>query len=63
MREGFDPLRAAWLARAGGLGAPIRARLPREEHRGVFAGIDADGALLLDQQGRVRAITAAEVFF
>jgi BirA family biotin operon repressor/biotin-[acetyl-CoA-carboxylase] ligase len=63
MREGFEPLRAAWLARAGGLGAPIRARLPHEEHRGVFAGIDADGALLLDQQGQVRAIAAAEVFF
>jgi BirA family biotin operon repressor/biotin-[acetyl-CoA-carboxylase] ligase len=63
MGEGFEPLRSAWLARAEGLGAPIRARLPREEHRGVFAGIDAGGALLLDQQGQIRTIAAAEVFF
>lgn len=63
MREGFEPLRAAWLARACGLGAPIRARLPHAEHSGVFAGLNADGALLLNQQGRVRLISAGEVFF
>jgi biotin-(acetyl-CoA carboxylase) ligase len=42
---------------------PIRARLPRAEHRGVFAGLDADGALLLNQQGALRVISAGEVFF
>ena len=63
MSEGFEPLRAAWLARARGLGTPIRARLPHEEHDGVFAGLDSDGALLLNQHGRVRVITAGEVFF
>lgn len=63
MKDGFEPLRAAWLARAGGLGTAIRARLPYEERHGVFEGIDADGALLLNEQGRVRPITAGEVFF
>ena len=63
MDEGFEPLRAAWLARAGGLGAPIRARLPHETRHGVFEGIDAAGALLLNEQGQVRAIAAGEVFF
>jgi BirA family biotin operon repressor/biotin-[acetyl-CoA-carboxylase] ligase len=63
MEQGFEPLRIAWLARAGGLGMPIRARLPRAEHRGVFAGLDADGALLLNQQGALRVISAGEVFF
>ncbi|HVV26916.1 MAG TPA: biotin--[acetyl-CoA-carboxylase] ligase [Rhizomicrobium sp.] len=62
-REGFAPLRAAWLARAGGLGGPIRARLPHEERHGLFEGIDATGALLLNEQGRTRAIAAGEVFF
>lgn len=61
--QGFEPLRAAWLARAGGLGAPIRARLPHEERRGAFEGIDATGALLLREASGVRAITAGEVFF
>ena len=63
VNEGFEPLRAQWLARAGGLGAPIRARLPQAEHSGVFQGINADGALLLDQQGQVRVIAAGEGFF
>lgn len=63
VENGFEPLRAAWLARAGGLGAPIRARLPHEERNGVFEGIDANGALLLNEQGLVRPISAGEVFF
>ena len=61
--QGFEPLRAAWLARAGGLGAPIRARLPHEERRGAFEGIDATGALLLREASGLHAITAGEVFF
>lgn len=61
--DGFMPLRDAWLARAGGIGRPILARLAHEERSGVFEGIDADGALLLNAQGRVQAITAGEVFF
>jgi BirA family biotin operon repressor/biotin-[acetyl-CoA-carboxylase] ligase len=63
MKAGFETLRAAWLARAFGVGAPIRARLPRETCEGVFEGIDQSGALLLNQGGRVRAIAAGEVFF
>ena len=63
MSEGFETVRAAWLARAGGLGKSIRARLPDAVHEGVFEGVDAQGALLLNQQGQVRAIAAGEVFF
>jgi BirA family transcriptional regulator, biotin operon repressor / biotin---[acetyl-CoA-carboxylase] ligase len=63
MNQGFETVRAAWLARAAQLGGPIRARLPRETREGVFEGIDATGALLLNEQGRVRAIAAGEVFF
>jgi BirA family transcriptional regulator, biotin operon repressor / biotin---[acetyl-CoA-carboxylase] ligase len=63
MTQGFETVRAAWLVRAASLGAPIRARLPHETRTGVFEGIDAGGALLLNEQGRVRAIAAGEVFF
>ena len=62
--DGFAPIRDAWLARAGGLGARIRARLQNEEASGVFEGLDETGALLLNQgHGRVRAIAAGEIFF
>jgi BirA family biotin operon repressor/biotin-[acetyl-CoA-carboxylase] ligase len=63
MRDGFETLRKAWLGRASGLGAPITARLPNETRQGVFEGVDASGALLLNEQGHVRAIAAGEVFF
>jgi BirA family biotin operon repressor/biotin-[acetyl-CoA-carboxylase] ligase len=64
MSGGFETLRTAWLARAGGLGLPIRARLASHETRhGVFEGIDGRGALLLNEQGRVSVISAGEVFF
>jgi len=64
MNEGFESVRAAWLARASGLGSPIRARLANHEtHSGVFEGIDQGGALLLNEGAHTRAITAGEVFF
>ena len=61
--QGFAPLRDAWLARAAGLGARIRARLPEGERFGLFEGIDESGGLLLNEAGRIRTISAGEVFF
>jgi BirA family biotin operon repressor/biotin-[acetyl-CoA-carboxylase] ligase len=62
--QGFAAIRDAWLARAGGLGQRIRARLSQEEVWGVFEGIDQTGALMLREDGgRTRAISAGEVFF
>jgi BirA family transcriptional regulator, biotin operon repressor / biotin---[acetyl-CoA-carboxylase] ligase len=61
--QGFAPIRAAWLAQASGLGEPLEARLGQETLRGVFAGLDSDGALLLLlESGETRAIHAGEVF-
>nr|WP_167085513.1 biotin--[acetyl-CoA-carboxylase] ligase [Rhizomicrobium palustre] len=62
--EGFAPLRAAWLARAYGIGRPIRVRLAAEDIHGVFRDLDETGALLLElPNGAVRTIAAGEVFF
>jgi BirA family transcriptional regulator, biotin operon repressor / biotin---[acetyl-CoA-carboxylase] ligase len=59
---GFATIRAEWLARAQGLGRPIQVRLPTETREGVFAGLDADGALLLDTGSGRQRIAAGEVF-
>lgn len=62
-KEGFSPVREAWLARAYGIGEAMRARLPDGSVLdGVFAALGDDGALLLDQgpQG-VRRIAAGEI--
>jgi BirA family biotin operon repressor/biotin-[acetyl-CoA-carboxylase] ligase len=62
-REGFGPLRAAWLARAARLGEKLIARLPHETVEGVFADVDHEGALVLSQGGALRRIQAADVYF
>lgn len=62
-REGFAPVRKAWLARARGLGQPIIVNLPHERLEGLMGGIDESGALLLETEGGIRRISAGEVFF
>ncbi|MEP6828946.1 MAG: biotin--[acetyl-CoA-carboxylase] ligase [Rhizomicrobium sp.] len=62
--QGFEAIREAWLARAMGLGARIRARLATEERSGTFEGIDENGALLLNEGfGRASVLPAADIFF
>jgi len=60
--EGFAPVRAAWLARASGLGEPVRVRLERSTLSGRFLDLDDDGALLLEGEEGRRRVAAGEVF-
>jgi BirA family biotin operon repressor/biotin-[acetyl-CoA-carboxylase] ligase len=63
-RRGFAPIAAAWTKRAYGLGVLCAARLPDETVEGVALGLDDDGALRLRlADGRIRRITAGDVFF
>lgn len=63
-KDGFAPIRAAWLERARGLGEPVVVRLEGETLTGTFAGLDEDGGLLLDQAAQgSRRILAGDVFF
>jgi len=60
---GFAPVRAEWLARAGGLGTSLEARLGSETITGIFSGLAEDGALLLTRpDASVRRVHAGEVF-
>ena len=61
--EGFAPARAAWRARAHGLGQPIRVRLADATLEGIFADLDAEGFLLLDTRDGRRRVSAGDVFF
>lgn len=63
--EGFAPVREAWLARAAGIGAPVRVRFETRTEEGVFAGLDGEGALLLHKPGAAAPlrVTAGDMFF
>jgi BirA family transcriptional regulator, biotin operon repressor / biotin---[acetyl-CoA-carboxylase] ligase len=59
--EGFAAIRERWLNRAYPIGAAIQAKAGGQSIAGHFAGLDMDGALLLDTpQGRQR-IVAGEI--
>ena len=61
--SGFVDVRAQWLARALGLGQPIRVRLSERETTGRFETIDDSGRLMLRAgTGGLQAIAAGEVF-
>jgi BirA family transcriptional regulator, biotin operon repressor / biotin---[acetyl-CoA-carboxylase] ligase len=54
---GFAPVRQQWLDRSYPIGAAIRVNAEGQSVAGHFAGMDVDGALLLDTpQGRQRIV-------
>ncbi len=60
---GFEPIRAAWLARAARLGDVIVARTSTSQTRGRFETVADQGHLILTtDKGRVN-IAAADVYF
>ena len=61
--QGFEPIRARWLAQAAGVGDRMIARLGAETLEGRFEGLEPDGALALRlDDGVLRAVHAGEVF-
>ncbi|MCC6949116.1 MAG: biotin--[acetyl-CoA-carboxylase] ligase [Bradyrhizobiaceae bacterium] len=61
--ENFVSIRAAWLARAAGIGEAIEARLPNRTVAGIFETVDESGALVLKHRDGTReTIAAGDVF-
>ncbi|MDE2515047.1 MAG: biotin--[acetyl-CoA-carboxylase] ligase [Rhodospirillales bacterium] len=60
--QGFAPVRAAWMGRAAPPGTSIGFRHGTARITGRFAGIDAEGALLIEEeQGALRRFSSGEV--
>ena len=59
----FASIRAAWLARASGLGSAVEVRLANRTIAGVFEAIDLAGALVLrHRDGTHETIAAGDIF-
>jgi len=61
LAEGFAPVRQAWLARGPAMGSTISLREGNVLVSREFAGLGADGSLLLRQDGAVRSVVAGEI--
>lgn len=62
-REGFAPIRAAWLGQAHAYGEALEVRQDGASVRGTFVGIDEAGALILEPaSGALRTIAYGDVF-
>ncbi len=60
-REGWPAVQAAWSARAHPPGTPLVVAAAGERVSGAFAGLAADGTLLLATPGGTRRFSAGEV--
>ncbi|HXT81221.1 MAG TPA: biotin--[acetyl-CoA-carboxylase] ligase [Acetobacteraceae bacterium] len=60
-QDGFAVIREAWLDRSYPIGARLRISVQGATFEGDFAGLDPDGALLLDDHGERRRIVAGDV--
>jgi BirA family biotin operon repressor/biotin-[acetyl-CoA-carboxylase] ligase len=60
-REGLAPLIDAWMARGPDQGARLTLRGGAGVTIGLYRGLDQDGALLLEVDGRVRRFASGEV--
>ncbi|WP_203075006.1 biotin--[acetyl-CoA-carboxylase] ligase [Falsiroseomonas ponticola] len=56
--QGFGAIREAWVARGPAIG---QALTMRDGRAGTYAGLAADGSLLLAGEGRVQALSSGEV--
>lgn len=64
VREGFAPVREAWLANAYGLGKEVEIHAADEVITGTFYGMSDSGEMLLrTADGKEAAINSGDVFF
>lgn len=61
--NGRENLRKQWLQAAKGYGETIAVRQNNQEIRGIFKGIDENGYLLLENDGKICQIRAGDVFY
>ena len=60
---GVESICNDWMKRAINIGQEIVVRLPQNDIKGIFEGLDPSGALILARKGGVRElITAGEIF-
>ena len=60
-RDGFEPIRQAWLHHAHPPGTPLAVRTRDVQTDGLFAGVDIDGALMMRTGRQIRRFETGEI--
>lgn len=61
LRQGFAPIRVAWLKHASAIGTPVSVKRDGALLEGAFAGLSPEGGLLLAKGREVQLILAGEI--
>ena len=61
LRQGFAPIRDAWLRHGPAMGAPVSVRRDGALLQGAFAGLSPEGGLKLAKDSKVQLILAGEI--
>ncbi len=61
--NGIGEIRRLWLSKVRGLNSPIEINCGDTCQKGIFSGVDDNGALLLKQNGVMTKIMAGDVFY
>jgi BirA family biotin operon repressor/biotin-[acetyl-CoA-carboxylase] ligase len=62
LNEGIAPIREQWIARSAFLGKKVKISFQGNESSGIAAGVDDDGALLLERNdGGIEKVLAGDV--
>jgi len=61
LKQGFTPIRDAWLRHAPTMGAPVSVKRDGALIEGNFAGLSPEGGLLLAKGREVQLILAGEI--
>ena len=62
-RGGKRALRSEWMKRVCGIGQLVTIRQEQHADRGIFAGIDENLTLLLNQRGKLKKVLVGDIFF
>jgi BirA family transcriptional regulator, biotin operon repressor / biotin---[acetyl-CoA-carboxylase] ligase len=63
LRDGFDAIREAWLARAHPIGTALTVAFADQRVEGSFEGLSPEGHLVLRTSSGVRSFSTGEVLF
>ena len=61
LESGFDPIRINWMQHAAYLNEKVTLNASRTSRTGVMRGISEEGALLLEEEGKVEPVYSAEI--